>query len=230
MNSPPVRSPAHDRTAVGVIGGAGAAFLLLALAVIGHAGPLLHADTAISEGARHLALAHPAWRATMAAVTVTGSTVVIAPLTAVGCLALLLVRRVRAACFVAAAMLATLGARLLVVNGIARPRPVDRLGAASGWSFPSGHSTAAAAAALIAVVVGWPMARSRRARTVLVAVAAGWAVAVGASRIALVVHWPSDVLGAWLLVLTVVPAVALALRSLPRRVPADADADADERI
>src|SRR4051812_34023024 len=157
------------------------------MAVIGHLGPLQHADAAISEGARHLALVHPAWRAAMAAVTVTGSTIVVGPLAAVGCLALLLARRLRAACLVAAAMLVTLGVRLLIVNGIARPRPADRLGAATGWSFPSGHSTAAATAALIAIIVVWPMLPGRWSRTALVVVTAGWAVAVGVSRVALVV-------------------------------------------
>jgi membrane-associated phospholipid phosphatase len=87
----------------------------------------------------------------MAAVTMTGSTAVLRPFAAVGCLVLLWRRRLRAACFVALTLPATLGIRLLLVNAIHRPRPMDRLAPAAGWSFPSGHTSASAAAALIAV-------------------------------------------------------------------------------
>lgn len=201
-------SPPYPRRATHrIAAGSAAAFLLLTWAVLGHFGPLFRLDAVISEAARHAALAHPGWRATMAAVTITGSTVVLFPVAAVACLLLLWARRWRRAVFVAVAMPLTIVIRLPIVVTIARPRPVDRLGPSAGWSFPSGHSTASATAALIAILVCWPLLRNRWSRILLVAGASGWAVAVGVSRVALVVHWPSDVIGAWLLVLTVVPSI-----------------------
>jgi undecaprenyl-diphosphatase len=188
---------------------AATAFLLLTVAVLRHAGPLFRIDAAISDAARRFALEHPAWRSALYALTVTGSTAVLGPLAAVACLLLLRCRRWGAACLVAVAMPVTLLIRLLLVNLIARPRPIDRLAPSAGWSFPSGHSTAAATAAVLAIIVCWPMLRHRWSRILLIAGAGGWAALVGWSRVGLVVHWPSDVLGAWLLVLAVVPAIAL---------------------
>jgi undecaprenyl-diphosphatase len=89
---------------------------------------------------------------------------------------------------------------------------VGGLAPAAGWAFPSGHTTASAAVALITVLVCWSMLRRRVSRVVLAGLAGAWAVAVGVSRVALVVHWPSDVAGGWLLVLAVVPMIALLLR------------------
>jgi undecaprenyl-diphosphatase len=192
---------------------AAVAFLALALAVLAHLRPLLGVDAAVSDAARRTALAHPLWRSTMGVVTMTGSTVILGPVAAVGCLILLWRRRLRAATFVALTLPVTLAIRLLLVNAIHRPRPANRLAPAAGWSFPSGHTTAAATAALIAVLVCWSLVRRRSIRVVVACLAACWALAVGVSRVALVVHWPSDVLGAWLLVLAVVPPAALLLRA-----------------
>jgi undecaprenyl-diphosphatase len=82
----------------------------------------------------------------------------------------------------------------LVKGLVGRPRP--ELGALAGLgpSFPSGHTAGAAATfAACALVLG--RARSPRAQAVLTGVAVGLAVAVGASRVLLGVHWFSDVLG-----------------------------------
>jgi membrane-associated phospholipid phosphatase len=63
-----------------------------------------------------------------------------------------------------------------------------------GPSFPSGHSsTAAAFYAACALLLG--RGRGPRTRTALAAVAVGIAVAVAASRVLLDVHWLSDVVG-----------------------------------
>jgi undecaprenyl-diphosphatase len=189
-------------------------FVLLAVAVILHAVPLIRFDAAVSTAAHRAAIGHPSWRAVMYAVTWTANTTTITPVVVAATLLLIRLGRWRQACFVATAMVTAAGARLLVLNSVDRPRPVDQLAPAAGWSFPSGHTTASASAALVAVMVCGPMLSGRWSRRLLAGLAAAWALAVGLSRVALVVHWPSDIVGAWLLVLAVVPSVALLLRPL----------------
>lgn len=77
---------------------------------------------------------------------------------------------------------------------VERARPtIDPTAAALGPSFPSGHSsTAAAMFAAIALLAG--RGRGRRARAALAAAAVALAVAVAASRVLLDLHWTSDVL------------------------------------
>jgi undecaprenyl-diphosphatase len=191
-------------------------FALLSALVAAHAGPLLRLDAAISSAALRVALGHPGWRAFALAITTTGGP---APVTAatVAAVALLVVMgRRRDAVFVAVSMAGSTAVRLLVLNAIARPRPIARLAPAAGFSFPSGHTTGSAAAALTALAVLWPLLRGRR-RGIVAGAVLVWAAAVGLSRVALVVHWPSDVLGGWLLATTVVLAAAVVLRR-PDRV------------
>jgi undecaprenyl-diphosphatase len=190
---------------------AGAVFVLLALAVAGHVRWLGDADAAISAAAYRTATAHPLWRSIMLAVTEAGRSVVAGVVAAAGCLILLRMRRWRAAVLVAVALPVTLSLRLVVLGLVARPRPGPWLAPAAGWAFPSGHTTASATGALLVVLVGWPWARTRIRRGVLIGVAGLWAAAVGVSRVALVVHWPSDVLGGWLLTVFLVGALTAAI-------------------
>jgi undecaprenyl-diphosphatase len=203
-----------------------AGLVLLTLAVISHVGPLISVDARISAAAYRAAVDHPAWRSAMYAVTWTANTTTITPVVAAATALLLWRGRWWQGCFLVGAMLATIGVRVLILNSVDRPRPVDQLAPSAGWSFPSGHTTAAASAALAAVIVCWPMVPARWGRALLIGLAAGWALAVGVSRVALVVHWPSDVVGAWLLTATIVPTVAVLAHVLPGPAPQRASSPA----
>lgn len=92
-----------------------------------------------------------------------------------------------------------------------RPRPVDGFVLIDSNGFPSGHTSHAAAAALLAVLLLWPHQRPA-GRAVTAFLAGGFVLVVGLTRLALLAHWPADVLGGWLLALVVVP---LAARIVP---------------
>jgi undecaprenyl-diphosphatase len=94
----------------------------------------------------------------------------------------------------------------------ARP-PGEPLIAISGFSFPSGHSlNSAVTYGLIALLV-WRSDLPAWVRVTTVVALAALVVSIGLSRIALGVHYPSDVLGGWLAGLAVVATVEVFTRS-----------------
>ncbi|MER7274010.1 phosphatase PAP2 family protein [Dactylosporangium sp. NPDC000244] len=205
---------AADRRVVAVVLPLGFAALTALVAV--RFGPLLRLDTALSDAALRFARSHHVWRAVMSAITHSADQRVLLPALLLA-VAFAVWRRDRAGVvfLLAAAATATV-LRLTVLTLVHRPRPPERLTAAAGWAFPSGHTTSATIAAGILVVLLWPLLPSGRARAVLAAVAGLWAGLVGISRVALAAHWPTDVLGGWLLAGSVLTVLGIVLRPRPR--------------
>lgn len=149
-------------------------------------------DSAARWGAAHTT---GAAESVVRLVTHLGSTPVVVAL----CLGVSLVEHRRLPTRAVPAFMATVVASQIVVTNlikvaVGRERPdIARLVAASGFSFPSGHTAASAATyAAIALVAG--RRRSRRTQAVLAGLAGGVTVAVGMSRVLLGAHWLTDVI------------------------------------
>ena len=121
-------------------------------------------------------------------------------LTGITALVLFWQRRRRPAALVAVTMT---GAAMLSGGTkalVGRPRPVVAVvvSHAPGKSFPSGHALTSFVAAGRLVLLLWP-ACSARQRVLLLASATLLVTAIGFSRLALGVHFLTDVLGGWLI-------------------------------
>jgi membrane-associated phospholipid phosphatase len=96
-----------------------------------------------------------------------------------------------------------------------RPRPAnDGTIETSGFSYPSGHAAGAAATASILVLVLWPVI-PRAWRWVLIAAATMAAAVVGYTRVALSVHYMSDVVAGWCVGVAWVLLLAVVLQVWP---------------
>ena len=101
---------------------------------------------------------------------------------------------------------------------IAEPRPpvsLQAMAADSGASYPSGHTTVAAALAVAVIVV---IARSAVWRYAAIVIGAGYVLAVAVSRVYLADHYPLDVFGGILCALAAA-FVVTGLAALPALQP-----------
>jgi undecaprenyl-diphosphatase len=178
------------------------AFVALAILVnnrgaIGLDAPL----TAVVQG---LPLSTDLWQV----ITAAGG-VLLVPIGAAVVLGLLFAGRTRTAVIYGIALLgSSLWAHVVKVT-IARERPPGAaLIPAPGYSFPSAHAlTSTVTYGLIGLLI-WRSTWPRWARRVSLVALVGLIVLIGLSRIALGVHYPSDVVGGWLMGITIVAAVA----------------------
>jgi membrane-associated phospholipid phosphatase len=167
-----------------------------------------------------------AWTDVMSVLTWLGSSWVVVPLAVVVVVVLLIVRRRWLALFVA---LSVSGASLLSVlakDVIRRERPpIDiRLQQSVSFSFPSGHSTQAAATYFAFAVVVAVLSPSRVLRAVTWLAATLIVFFVGVSRVYLGMHWATDVLGGWMLGCLSAAGLAVALAPLDPRHPSSTPA------
>ncbi|HEX2176060.1 MAG TPA: diacylglycerol kinase family protein [Nocardioidaceae bacterium] len=193
-----------NRRAAALALGTGAALLLLTALVAVRWQPLMSFDAAVLRSVQDAVGADPALQRSMRFVAVA-----FAP------------GAVRVVLLVAAALLAWRGMRrtgrwLAVSVGVEfvlvfalkriidRPRPA--LAEADGWAFPSGHASGGALFGGVLIVLGLLVARRTWHRVAAVVLGVAFALLLGADRLILGEHYPSDVLGSYLLVPAVLAA------------------------
>jgi membrane-associated phospholipid phosphatase len=154
-------------------------------------------DWSLLDAAREIAVKHPLWLRFWEGVSYALGPVTMSVVGIAVTVFALVTRHRRAALVLVFACgpvneLAPAAAKALVN----RPRPATMLVGAASTSFPSGHSLEAMSALLAALCFFFPM-MSRSRRRIAIAVVAVAVPAVGVSRVALTVHYPSDVLAGW---------------------------------
>ena len=114
---------------------------------------------------------------------------------------LLLQTRVRTALFVAITWLSGELLNTAMKHAFNRPRPtiVPHLREAFSTSFPSGHAMESAIVYLTLGTILMRVAESRVTKVYCLGIAILLTVLVGASRVYLGVHYPTDVLGGWII-------------------------------
>ncbi|WP_199280341.1 phosphatase PAP2 family protein [Salinibacterium sp. CAN_S4] len=140
---------------------------------------------------------------------VAGGTLSMTIVTVVLAVGLAIKRHFTEAASVALTVALASGMSSLLKTAVARPRPTDGIVAAGSTSFPSGHTTTAAAIT-IALAIAFPFVWSR-------VLAAVWIPVMAVSRNYLLVHWLSDVLAGALLGASVALVVTAALRGVRAR-------------
>ncbi|WP_194820681.1 phosphatase PAP2 family protein [Micromonospora sp. S-DT3-3-22] len=191
-----------ERSVVGLlaVAGAGVAFGLLLMLVRFKWSPMYHADHEAAEWFNGLVAPHHALVTVLQAVTDLGGRPVLIWLVTIAVVTLLIRRQSRLAVY-----LIVTGVGGLILDPslkalVGRLRPVVDVPVASapGNSFPSGHALGSFVAYGALLLVFLP-AMSPRWRKPAITVAAVLVALIGLTRIALGVHFVSDVIGGWLL-------------------------------
>ncbi|MBG0562129.1 phosphatase PAP2 family protein [Actinoplanes aureus] len=198
-------------------------FVLIAALVAGSYQPLHDFDRRVTDRMHEVAVGHPGWADAMA-----WWSLIFHPTTWRIAAALLMVwlwrRHARPlAIWVGATMAAgaLLGVLLKLLFGRHRPDLLDPVAQAAGYAFPSGHALTNALGAAVFLMVLLPLVRDR-----LLARAGLWFAALviplvtAFTRVALGVHWASDVVAGLLfgVALAALTAWAFVYRVRPRRV------------
>lgn len=193
-------------------------------------------DTATLDRGILLALRNPAdpsdpigsrsFEEAMRDITGLGGFTVVTLVTVVAILSFLMHGRRRHALVLAGTVLLAELSSDLAKTFYARPRPdlVPHGSYVYSASFPSGHSTMAAATYLTLAVLIASLEPNRATKAMVFVLALILIVAIGSSRVYLGVHWPSDVLAGWSLGAAWALAAWTVLRRLNRKPMAESPA------
>jgi len=165
------------------------------------------------------------WQEVGRDLTALGGTAVITLMVTCVTVFLLLWRHWRSAAFLVVSVVGGLLISLALKHYFNRDRPdiFEHGSETMTQAFPSGHSANSAVAYLAVAILLTKLARSPRMKAYILAVGFIVPLLVGFSRVALAVHWPTDVLAGWLLGLAWGLLVHAAASLLQRRGAIDAE-------
>jgi len=175
-------------------------FGLLLFLVEGKWPPLMEVDDGARDGLHAVALQHRWFVVAMETLSTVGRWWVYLPVCAVVAGWLLWRRQIRLAVFVAVTVGISPAINDLVKAVVHRTRPVlaDPVAHENGASFPSGHAQAAVVGYAVLLLVFLPVLHGAL-RSVALGVAVLMVLGIGLSRVALGVHYVSDVLAGYVL-------------------------------
>ncbi|WP_164506071.1 phosphatase PAP2 family protein [Companilactobacillus insicii] len=102
----------------------------------------------------------------------------------------------------------------MIKVAVQRPRPEHHHYIyAGGFSFPSGHSAGSFALYISLLIVALFIVNNLFTKIILSIIAIGFVILIGYSRIFLGVHYPSDVVGGYLLAATIITFTTLLFRT-----------------
>lgn len=144
---------------------------------------------------------YPRWNPFFMTITQLGNPSIAAALSSILGFILLLNRQVRPALFWISTIISGNMLNYLIKTIIQRPRPtLMHLVQARGYSFPSGHSDNSVlffGALAVMVISLWPIGKRHRLSVAILALF--FILGIGSSRVYLQVHFPSDIIGGFLL-------------------------------
>jgi diacylglycerol kinase family enzyme/membrane-associated phospholipid phosphatase len=169
---------------------------LLTILVAARAGPLTRLDASVT-GSLYDGAHGTSWHL-FHVISTLGQPRVCESVLAVVAISFAVRRQWSTAIWIVSSLLVTAAAWSLLKAWIQRPRPSipDQI---AGWSYPSGHSAEVACAMTVLVILTWRLVHAGRLRVALVSAWVAVAFVVGLSRLVVAAHYPSDVVGGFLL-------------------------------